>query len=170
MQQDLISVLLIGDVPQEKPEHLQSLFDKGEGVFELTVWPCPETAIKIVEDRRVDVVIMDQVDEAHLIGLVEALSTHYLQPAVIVVADGADESQAILAMKVGAHEFLDKQEIGNGTLPRVVIYAAHRRESQKDQARKQVGLSTEMVSRKGLDRLRAMEEELGSEGLLDAPG
>lgn len=170
MQQDPISVLLIGDVPQEKPEHLQSLFDRGEGVFKLMVSPCPETAMKIVEAKKVDVVIMDQIDEAHLIGLVEALSTHYLQPAVIVVADGADESQALLAMKVGAHEFLDKREIGNGTLQRVVIYAAHRRESQKDQARRQVGLSTEMVSRKGLDRLRAMEEELGSEGILDASG
>ncbi|KKN55282.1 hypothetical protein LCGC14_0583730 [marine sediment metagenome] len=167
MQNNSISVMLVGAAQSPCSAHLESLFARRGKGFDVEVIQRPERAYARIEKTPVDVIIIQQAMDDALLKFIEAVSAHHHHPAVVVIAEGVDEKQLHNAMRAGAQDFLDRQEIGNGTLPRVVIHAAQRREAQQTRVLKKAGVPADVMSRVGLDRLLALDEEIQSEDFPD---
>ena len=157
-----ISVLLVDD-DLDAP-----LIDTEVVRFKLNRVQHVKDAIEALNYNSTDVVILGNISAEKLIQLIQEIRTKPGDPAIVVVSNNPCPQLAIEAVEEGAQDFLVKQDIGNGTLARVVAYAATRRESQRKSARHKIGLDTVTVSRGNLDALRALDEMIGEEGALDA--
>lgn len=146
-----VEVLIIKNGSDEAEKYFRSL----EDIFEVMRVDKIDDALKHLEANPVDVIVLDGMLEE-----VKTIRKHVSDPAIIVMSADKNPDVAMRCYQEGAQEFLVKQDIGNGTLARVVAASAVRRFSHKSRVRQKVGLDTTTVSRSTLDQLRLLGKKI----------
>ncbi|MEM6942318.1 MAG: HAMP domain-containing sensor histidine kinase [Pseudomonadota bacterium] len=96
-----------------------------------------------LETERVDLVFLDLgLPESQGIETLDRFLRGRGRPPVIVVTSAGQDDVGLEALKLGAMDFLDKQNIGGGMILRTALFAIERNRVQQELSRKQRMLET----------------------------
>ena len=123
-----IKILLVEDNPGDFRIIQQMLKESEHTLFELIHVPKLEAGLKLLEDSKFDIVILDLnlPDSEGLDTFVQVLSKHPELP-IIILTGLSDEEVGIDAVKKGAQDYLVKGEFNGKLLVRSIHYAIERK-------------------------------------------
>jgi signal transduction histidine kinase len=132
MDQDNIRVLLIEDNPGDARLVLEMLAEVADMRLEMEHAERLSAGLECLDEDAIDIVLSDlSLPDSR--GLEAVVQVQALCPYVpIVVLTGqADESLGVQAIRLGAQDYLVKQEIHAGVLSRVIRYALERKRADE---------------------------------------
>ena len=133
-----IAVLLIEDSPSDALL-LQSTLSVLSDVFDIVHVTRLADAAPLLAARRFDVIVTDlSLPDAKGLEAVQALKRLAIRDEPIVVLTGsADMRSGEEALRLGAEDYLEKNELGGSSLARAIRFAIHRREVRDDKHQRQ---------------------------------
>lgn len=132
MEKIVLTTLLIEDNPGDCRLVQEMLNDVAPGAFHLIHAEQLSTAIPLLEQHPIDVILLDLgLPDAG--GLDTLIKVHALAPEVpiVVLSQIEDESLAVRAVRMGAQDFLVKAHINGRLLNRSLRYALERRQLEE---------------------------------------
>ena len=132
MDQDNVRVLLIEDNPGDARLVLEMLSEVAGMPLEMEHAERLSTGLERLEKNGIDVVLSDLSlpDSRGLEAVVQAQARCPYVP-IVVLTGFADESLGVQAIRLGAQDYLVKQEIHAGVLSRVIRYALERKRADE---------------------------------------
>ncbi|QJR37355.1 response regulator [Gemmatimonas groenlandica] len=133
-----VAVLLVEDSPSDALLVRSSLAAKSTA-FELVHVTRLSDAAPLLAERRFDVIVTDlSLPDAQALEAVHALrrlSTH--GEPIIVLTGNADGRSGEEALRSGAEDYLQKNELGGSGLGRAILFAIQRREARDERHQRQ---------------------------------
>ncbi|MBW1938997.1 MAG: response regulator [Deltaproteobacteria bacterium] len=132
MRNEIIKVLLVEDNPGDARFIKELLSDAGRSTFEIEVVERLSSALKILAEKRFDVVLLDLSlpDSSGLETLVKTFDGAS-RIAIIVLTGLDDEMIAVKAVRKGAQDYLVKGQINTELLSRTICYSIERKQSEE---------------------------------------
>jgi DNA-binding NarL/FixJ family response regulator len=119
-------ILLIDEDPYDSRNVIQTLVQADPG-YELLEASSIEGALKDVSVCRPDVLVVDLALRGGAAGRAfQRLRSAAPDPAIIVLAERADEETAVRALEEGAQDYLVRDELSADLLERAIRYAVER--------------------------------------------
>ncbi|HHH45612.1 MAG TPA: EAL domain-containing protein [Thiotrichales bacterium] len=130
MDDQAIRVLLVEDSPVETEIVLDILGTAGQ--FRVVTTASLQEALEALNRRTTDIVVLDLnlPDASGLEGFRRIQSAHPGVP-IVILTNQHDEAMATEAVRLGAQDYLLKQEIDRPTLTRAIRYAIGRHEAEQ---------------------------------------
>lgn len=128
-----IQVLLLDQNMDESRAVQDFMREIKKPVYDIETLTCLEDALRLLEIRRFDVIIVDP-DLADSAGIQTFLCIHKIAPSIpsIVLARDLDDSLAMDYMRRGAQEVLQKDELTARILNRVIVHAIERKRTENE--------------------------------------
>jgi two-component system cell cycle response regulator len=126
-----IRVLLIEDDPGDARLVTEVLKQAGNGHFVLETVNTLTDGIKRLSKNRFHVVLLDlSLPDSFGVSAIDDLLRHAPGQPIIVLTSAKDEQLAEKAGQRGAQDYLVKNEIPGGVLPRSILYAIERKQAE----------------------------------------
>lgn len=127
MNNDVINLLVIDDddVDRERIQHILCSSDISSNIQEA----CSATeAIRILDKNNFDCIILDyRLGETDGVTLLEEIINHQTRKTAIIMVTGlGDEEVAAHAMRLGASDYLNKNQLKPSEFIRAILNAVHR--------------------------------------------
>jgi two-component system sensor histidine kinase UhpB len=133
MGDDKIQVLLVEDSPTDALFVQDELMHTADGQFAVTHVQRLSHALKQLPLQHFDVVLLDLSlpDSDGLETFSRIYNVDENMPIVLLTSQ-VDESLALRALQAGAQDYLRKEKVLSGVLPRVIRYAIERKRSKRE--------------------------------------
>jgi len=132
MDDDRIQVLLIEDNPTDALFVRDELMHTAEGQFTVTHIQRLSHALERLQLQHFDVALLDlSLPDCDGFETFQRLSNAAGNIPIVLLTSRIDEPLALRALKTGAQDYLMKERIIDGVLPRVIRYAIERKLSQQ---------------------------------------
>jgi two-component system cell cycle response regulator len=166
---DRISVLLIEDDPEDARLVAEVLRYAENGRFLLETVPTLSEGLERLSEHTFHVVLLDlSPPDCFGVSAIDALLLHASEQPIIVLTSAKDERLALNAGQRGAQDFLVKSEIPGGVLPRSIVYAIERQQTESRLKRTVTALRE--ANQKILEQQKSVIEEERLELLLQMAG
>ena len=132
MEQDNVRVLLIEDNPGDARLVLEMLSEVADMPLEMEHAERLSTGLECLEGDGIDIVLSDlSLPDSRGLDAVVQVQTRSPHVPIVVLTGFADESLGVQAIRLGAQDYLVKQEIHAGVLSRVIRYALERKRADE---------------------------------------
>ena len=130
---ELLSVLLIEDNPGDQRLIKEQLDDIESAEVSLKICACTSEALEVLKSEKFDIIILDPglPDSSGLDSLKSIRKIDTSIPLIILTINDADET-ALEAIRGGAQDFLNKNELRPRTLNKSIMYAINRHKLEQD--------------------------------------
>jgi two-component system cell cycle response regulator len=164
-----ISVLLIEDDPGDARLVAEVLKHAENDRFILETIPTLSEGLKRLSEHSFHVVLLDlSLPDSFGVSAIDALLQHAPEQPIIVLTSAKDERLAMDAGQKGAQDYLVKSEIPGGVLPRSIVYAIERQQSESKLKRTVAALRE--ANQKILEQQKSVIEEERLKLLLQMAG
>lgn len=127
---DKLSILIIEDNPADIVLIKEYLSEMRNFTYELKEAGTLESALGLFSHYDFDVVLLDlSLPDSSGLDTVRSLITKFPEIAVIVLTGLQDEEVALMSVRYGAQDYLEKQLLSPAMLYRSIIYSIERKRS-----------------------------------------
>ncbi|HBI16511.1 MAG TPA: hypothetical protein DDY20_13565 [Desulfobulbaceae bacterium] len=130
---DKLSILIIEDNPADVVLIQEYLSEVPNFSYELREAATLESALGLLSHDDFDVVLLDlSLPDSSGLDTVRSLITQFPEIAVIVLSSLQDEEVALMSVRYGAQDFLEKRLLSPTMLFRSIIYAIERKRTLRE--------------------------------------
>lgn len=138
-----IKVLLVEDNPGDADLIMEYLTSNERRRYQLTGVDNLAAALAALGARSFDIVLLDlSLPDSTGLDTVQGVIASFPQVTIVVLTGLADEDVALQAMRSGAQDYLEKNQITPALLQRTISYAIERREVLREKEKLLAELST----------------------------
>jgi signal transduction histidine kinase len=158
-----LRVLVVEDNPTDALIVRGSLRNDVTRTFEVVHVPTLAEALKHLEGRAVDVVLLDLgLPDSEGLGTLRTTRGRFPDIPLIVFTGQQDDDLGLVALKDGAQDYINKNEITGPLLGRMLRYAIERNraELEREEARRQLEELNRTLEQKVTERTALAEQRL----------
>lgn len=110
-----LNILLI----EENPDHAE-LIIRSLPKVKITQVKTYSQCFKILKTKKIDLILMDYIEESSGVNLIRDLKSRYLHIPLIVITGEGDEQTAAKSIQAGANEYIVKTRESLQSLPKII--------------------------------------------------
>ena len=160
MEKTDISVLVVEDNPAQVKLLCENLRTSGYGLsFTIASASSLDETLEFLRKNEIDALLLDlSLPDSCGIETVERVRANFPHTPIVVLTGNEDEAVSLMAVKMGAQDYLIKGQVDQKALIRSILYAIERKKAELEIRKARERLEIEVLARTA--QIRKANEKL----------